>query len=88
MPPVHAQTVASWAGEMPGCPSHEYQSAKSSSHHSPSSRLTHIAVVPPGLLARAIRAVRGGICSPERGWSDNGHLNNWIGLRNGPEHVR
>ncbi|GGV06165.1 hypothetical protein GCM10010211_85920 [Streptomyces albospinus] len=69
--------------------SHEYQPAKSSSHHSPSSRsLTHIAVVPPGLLARAICAVRDGTCSPERGRSDNRHLDNCIGLRNSPEHAR
>ncbi|WP_256363310.1 hypothetical protein [Streptomyces sp. TRM70350] len=60
-------TVAHWAGERHGRPSRGYQSAKSSSHHNPSSRsLTHIAVVPPGLLARAICAVRGGTCSPER----------------------
>lgn len=45
---------------------------------------THIAVVPPGLLARAIRAVRGGTCSPERGCRDNGHLDSCIGHRNHP----
>jgi hypothetical protein len=79
------QTVASWAGERPGRPSRGYQPAKSSSHHSPSSRpLTHIAVVPTGLLARATCAVRDGTCSPERGRSDNGHLDNDIGLRNNP----
>ncbi len=75
------QTVASCAGESPGRPSRGYQPAKSSSHHSPSNRsLTHIAVVPPGLLARAIRAVREGTCSPERGWRDNEHLGSCIGL--------
>ncbi|MEV6993820.1 hypothetical protein AB0N87_32250 [Streptomyces sp. NPDC093228] len=47
--------------------------------------LTHIAVVPPGLLARAICAVRDGTCSPERGQSDNGHLDNCIDLRNRSE---
>lgn len=53
------QRVASWAGESPGRPSRGYQLAKSSSHHSLSSRSrTHIAVVPPGLLARAICAVK------------------------------
>lgn len=79
------QTVASWAGEMPGRPSRGHQPAKSSSHHSPSRRsLAHIAVVPSGLLARAICAVRDGTCSPERGRSDNGHLDNCIGLRNSP----
>ncbi|WP_435599831.1 MSCRAMM family protein [Streptomyces sp. C10-9-1] len=45
---------------------------------------THIAVVPPGLLARAICAVREGTCSPERGRRDNGHLDNCIGRRNHP----
>lgn len=40
------------AGEGSGRPSRGYQSAKSSSHHSPSSRsLTRIAVVPPRLPA-------------------------------------
>lgn len=79
------QTVASWAGERPGRPSRGYQSAKSSSFHSPSRRSrTHIAVVPAGLLARATRAVRDGTCSPERGRSDNGHLGSCIGLRNSP----
>jgi hypothetical protein len=55
------QTMASWAGERPGRPSRGYQPAKSSSCHSPSNRSrTHIAVVPSGLLARAICAVRDG----------------------------
>ncbi len=79
------QTVASCAGERPGRPSRGYQSAKSSSHHSPSSRSrTHIAAVPPGLLARATCAVRDGTCSPERGRRDNRHLDNCIGRRNYP----
>lgn len=77
------QTVASWVGERSGRPSRGYQSAKSSSHRSPSSRsLTHIAVVPPGLLARAVCTVKDGTCSPERGRRDNGCLDNCIGLRN------
>lgn len=77
--------MASWAGERPGRPSREYQSAKSSSRHSSSRRsLTHIAAVPLGLLARSICAVRGGTCSPERGQSANGHLDNCIGSRNTP----
>lgn len=72
--------VARWAGESPGRPSRGYQLAKSSSRHGPPRRsLTHIAVVPPELLARAICTVREGTCSPERGWSDNGHLDNCIG---------
>ncbi|MEU5893919.1 GAF domain-containing protein [Streptomyces sp. NPDC047461] len=38
--------MASWAGERPGRPSRGYQSAKSSSRHSPSRRsLTHIAAI-------------------------------------------
>lgn len=44
---------------------------------------SHIAVVPPGLLARATRPVRGGTCSPERGRRDNGHLGSFVG-RNSP----
>lgn len=85
----NTQTVASWAGERPGRPSRGYQPAKSSSHHSPSSRSrTHIAVVPSGLLARAICAVRVGTCPPERGRSDNGHLDGLTGTRNSPEHAR
>src|SRR4051794_35221839 len=34
----------------------------------------HIAVVPPGLLARATCTVKDGTCSPERGRRDDGHL--------------
>ncbi|CAL9340990.1 hypothetical protein SUDANB176_00270 [Streptomyces sp. enrichment culture] len=76
------QTVAGWAGERPGRPSHGYQPAKSSSSHSPSDRSrTHIAVVPSGLLARALRPVGEGTCSPERGRRDNGHSNDGIGPR-------
>lgn len=66
------QTVVNWAGERPGHPSRGYQSAKSSSHHSPSSRsLTHIVAGPPGLLAHAICTLRDGTCSPERERRDN-----------------
>ncbi|MFF2385713.1 hypothetical protein [Streptomyces sp. NPDC058108] len=74
------------AGLVPqGRPSLGYQSAKSSSHHSPSSRSrTHIAVVPRGLFSRATCAVRGGTRSPERGRRDNGHLDSCIGRRNHP----
>lgn len=36
------------------------------------------------MLARAIRAVRDGTCSPERGRRDNGHLDSCIGHRNHP----
>lgn len=67
------------ANRRAGHSSRGYQSAKSSSCHSlPRWSLTHIAVVPPGLLARAIYTVREGTCSPERGWSDNGRLDSCI----------
>jgi hypothetical protein len=57
--------VASWAGEIPGRPSRGYQAAKSSSSYRPSSRSrTHVAVVPAGLLARAICAVSSGTSTP------------------------
>ncbi|WP_406415819.1 transposase [Streptomyces sp. NBC_00842] len=46
------------------------------------------AMVPFGLLDRAICAVRDGTCSPERERMDNGHLSDYIGLRNSPEHAR
>lgn len=58
---------------------------KSSSHHSPSRRSrTRIGVVPPGLLTRAICAVREGTRSPVRGRRDNAHLGSCIGRRNYP----
>ena len=82
------QTVANWAGNRPGRPSRGYQSAKSSSCRSPSNRSrTHVAVVPSGLLARAICAVRKGTCSPERERRDHAHPNSYIGLRNNTEHA-
>ncbi len=78
-----------WGGGDAGASVTRIPARQSSSHHRPSSRsLTHIAAVPPGLLARAICAVTDGTCSSERERSDNGHLDNCIGLRDGPEHAR
>ncbi|WP_438296337.1 hypothetical protein [Streptomyces sp. HUAS TT7] len=58
-------TIANRADESPLRPSAGNQSAKSSSVNSSSSRSrTHIAAVPRGLLARAIRTVNGGITRP------------------------
>ncbi|OKI97209.1 hypothetical protein [Kitasatospora sp. CB01950] len=52
-------------------PSRGYQSAKSSSLHRPSRRSrTHIAVVPVGLLDRAIRALNTGTSAPRRRRTD------------------
>jgi hypothetical protein len=67
-------TVASCAGEIPGRPPWGYHPAKSSSLHSPSGRSrTHIAVVPAGLPARAIRAASAGTPTPGRGRTDISH---------------
>ncbi|WP_280882782.1 hypothetical protein [Streptomyces pseudovenezuelae] len=57
--------MASRASDRPRRPSAGYQSTKSSSVNTSSSRSRiHIAVVPRGLLALAIRTVNGGIPRP------------------------
>jgi hypothetical protein len=62
----NTETMASRAGDSPRRPLLGYQSAKSSSVKSSSSRSrTHIAGVPRGLLARATRTVNAGIARPE-----------------------
>ncbi|MFJ1611362.1 hypothetical protein ACIODT_05405 [Streptomyces sp. NPDC088251] len=43
---------------------------------------------PDGVSPARPAQFREGTCSPERGRRDNGHLNNYIDLQNGPEHAR